>query len=68
MLTGNTRSQDIKKTFRPNGAMYLQHVENIKNQTIYIDSDVYLMSREDSVDIDTELDFSICEHLLAKKR
>lgn len=68
MLTGNTRSQDIKKTFRPNGAMYLQHVDNIKNQTIYIDSDVYLMSREDSVDIDTELDFSICEHLLAKKR
>ncbi len=67
MLTGNTRSQDLRKTFRPNGAMYLQHVDNIKNQTIYIDSDVYLMSREDSIDIDTELDFLICEHLLANK-
>ena len=68
MLSGNTRSQDIPTTYRPNGAMYLQHVDNIQNQTLYIDSDVYLMNSVESIDIDTELDFLVCEHLLKNKK
>lgn len=68
MLTGNTRSQDIPKTYRPNGAMYLQHVDNIENKTLYMDADTYLMSREASIDIDTELDFLICEHVIANRK
>jgi CMP-N,N'-diacetyllegionaminic acid synthase len=68
MITGNTRSQDIPKTYRPNGAMYLQHVDNIGNKTLYMDADAYLMSREDSIDIDTELDFLLTEHILANRK
>ena len=67
MLSGNTRSQDIVKTYRPNGAMYLQHIDNIDKQTLYIDASVYLMNREDAIDIDTEFDFTVCEYLLSKK-
>jgi CMP-N-acetylneuraminic acid synthetase len=68
MITGNTRSQDLPKTYRPNGAMYLQHVDNIDNKTLYMGADVYLMSREKSIDIDTELDFLICEQALAYRQ
>lgn len=68
MLTGNTRSQDIPKTYRPNGAIYLQHVDNIQNKTLYIDSDVYLMNSEESIDVDTKLDFLFCEHFLKSKK
>lgn len=68
MLSGNTRSQEILKTYRPNGAMYLQHVNNIKNNTLYIDANVYLMNSEDSIDIDTEFDFIMCEHVLSKRK
>ena len=67
LLSGNTRSQDIEKTYRPNGAMYLQHIDNIKNSSLYVDSDVYIMNREDSIDVDTELDFVICENVLKAK-
>ena len=67
MLSGNTRSQDIEKTYRPNGALYLQHVDNIHKKTLYIDASVYLMNREDSIDIDSELDFIICEQILSNK-
>jgi CMP-N-acetylneuraminic acid synthetase len=67
MLTGNTRSQDITQTYRPNGAMYLQHVRNIHESTFYINAGAYLMNREESIDIDTELDFIICENMLSKK-
>tara|TARA_B100000900_G_C20586798_1_gene719940 strand:+ start:653 stop:1345 length:693 start_codon:yes stop_codon:yes gene_type:complete len=68
MMSGNTRSQDIEKSYRPNGAIYLQDVVNIDKKTLYIDACVYLMNSEDSIDIDTELDFVICEHILSKKR
>lgn len=68
MITGNTRSQDIPKTYRPNGAIYLQKTENIKNKTFYIGADVYLMELDDSVDVDTELDFMICEQVMHFKQ
>ncbi len=68
MITGNTRSQDIPNTYRPNGAMYLQHVDNIENKTLYTFADVFLMTREESIDVDTNLDFLICEQLLANRK
>ncbi len=64
MITGNTRSQDIPKTYRPNGAMYLQHVKNLTNKTLYKNARVYLMSAQQSVDVDTELDFKFCEMII----
>lgn len=67
LLLGNTRSQDMEKTYRPNGAIYLQHKDNIKNSSLYVDTNVFIMNREDSIDIDTELDFQICENILEAK-
>jgi CMP-N-acetylneuraminic acid synthetase len=67
MLTGNTRSQDIGKLYRPNGAAYLQNRDNLNNITLYIDSNPYLMNRDQSVDVDTKLDFIYCETLLSNK-
>ncbi len=68
LLLGNTRSQDMEKTYRPNGAIYLQHKDNIKNSSLYVDTNVFIMNREDSIDIDTELDFQICENILEAKK
>lgn len=68
LLSGNTRSQDIEKTYRPNGAIYIQHVDNIENSSLYVNTDVYIMTREDSIDIDTEIDFLICENVLEAKK
>ena len=48
-------------------SIYLQHVDNIHKKTLYIDASVYLMNREDSIDIDSELDFIICEQILSNK-
>jgi CMP-N-acetylneuraminic acid synthetase len=67
LLLGNTRSQDLEKTYRPNGAIYVQHIDNIKNSSLYVNTDVYIMNREDSIDIDTKLDFQICESILKAK-
>lgn len=66
MLTGNTRSQDIEKRFRPNGAIYLQKTENLfKNLTFYMDAKPFLISERESTDVDTELDFLIAELLIS---
>lgn len=64
MLTGKTRSQDIAKLYRPNGALYLHKVSSLKkNKTFYIDAVPFLMSEQDSTDIDTPLDFIIAEQI-----
>ena len=68
MLTGNTRSQDIPKTYRPNGAIYLQHISNLENKTLYMGANAFLMNLRDSIDIDTDLDFLICEHVITERK
>ena len=68
MITGNTRSQDIPKTYRPNGAIYLQTVDSLlKNKTFYIDAKPYIMANEDSIDINNLEDLKVAE-LLFKNR
>ena len=58
MLTGNTRSQDLSKTYRPNGAFYLQRVEALFDQnTFYVNSKPWLMNETESLDIDNEICF-----------
>lgn len=67
MLTGNTRSQNQQQTYHPNGAIYVRAINDLaqpKLRTLYRDALPYLMSRADSVDIDTETDFKIAEALL----
>jgi len=65
MITGNTRSQDIPKRYRPNGAIYLHKKESLyHNKTFYIDAKPFLISEIESTDVDTELDFALAEVLM----
>lgn len=69
MVTGNTRSQDQKSFYHPNGAIYikpLDHMRKSNTKTFYQDSLPYLMSRSESVDIDNEFDFYLAESLIKK--
>lgn len=65
MLTGNTRSQDIPTRYRPNGAIYLQMVDQLyKNKTFYINAKPFLITDIESTDVDNEIDFKIAESLM----
>ena len=67
MLSGNTRSQNQQEAFHPNGAIYVRAIDDLVQsdlKTLYEDAVPYLMSREESVDIDAEIDFKIATALL----
>lgn len=67
MVTGNTRSQNQQDTYHPNGAIYVRNIDDLAQHdlmTLYTDAVPYLMSRTDSVDIDTEVDFKIAAALM----
>lgn len=63
----NKRSQDLERFYRINGAIYIcRLVTLVRQKTFFIDNSIYAypMSIENSVDIDTNMDFSIanCIH------
>jgi CMP-N,N'-diacetyllegionaminic acid synthase len=65
MLTGQTRSQDIKEIYRPNGAIYIQKTESLGRQnTFYENASPYKISQIEASDIDTELDFKLVEAIM----
>ena len=65
MITGNTRSQDIEKLLRPNGALYINKKSNfLDSKILYKNANAFEISRKESMDIDTELDFKIVEILI----
>ena len=65
MLTGKTRSQDLSKKYRPNGAIYLLESRSfISNATFYMCAKPFLISKRESIDVDTRLDFKIAEILI----
>lgn len=67
MLTGNTRSQNQKPAYRPNGAIYIRPMADLTRPdlvTLYQGAKPYLMEPRDSVDIDSELDFAVAAALL----
>ena len=68
MLTGETRSQDIQKRYRPNGAIYVNKTKSLQtNKTFYIDAKPFLISDRESTDVDTETDFLVAEQLIKQK-
>jgi len=70
MVTGQTRSQDQRVFYRPNGAICIRKVKDLFNpclQTIYSGALPYIMSKESSVDVDDEHDFDFVESLLKKR-
>jgi len=71
MLTGNTRSQDQKTAYHPNGAIYIRRIADLLSpdlSTLYHNALPYLMSRADSVDIDNKIDFLIAEAIIDSEK
>ena len=65
----NLRSQDLKKYYRINGAIYIVEVNKFLNEkTLFLkkNSFAFIMSKENSIDIDEEIDFKLAEVLLKK--
>lgn len=66
----NKRSQDLPIYYRLNGAIYLCKVERVLSEKkLLIDDRIYayIMSQEDSIDIDTPLDFLFAQLILQQK-
>ena len=69
LLTGNTRSQDQKEAFRPNGAIYVRNPADLDRpelKTFFEGARPYMMDARSSVDIDSELDFELAEFYLSR--
>ncbi|WP_110931104.1 acylneuraminate cytidylyltransferase family protein [Paenibacillus bouchesdurhonensis] len=59
----NLRRQDLDKIFRVNGAIYIARRDLIMNKKTFVGEKnaAYIMSKEKSVDVDDNLDFSLAE-------
>lgn len=67
----NKRSQDLEKYFRLNGAIYICRTSKILSEkTLFIKDNIfaYKMNRENSIDIDEEIDFKIAEIIMREKK
>lgn len=58
--------QEAEKTYLPNGAIYIFNYNSLKTNYNYYNDATYpcIMSRESSVDIDTEMDFKLAELII----
>jgi len=61
-----SRRQELPKVYIINGAVYVAHINWLKNQRTFITSETiaYEMSKEHSIDIDDNIDLTICESLM----
>ncbi len=68
LISGNTRSQDQKKYFHPNGAIYVLKPNFFAKdtKTFYQNSIPYVMSRNDSIDIDEKEDLDFAEFFIER--
>jgi len=65
----NKRSQDLEKYYRLNGAIYICKTEKLlEEKSFFLKENIYayVMDRENSIDIDKEIDFKIAEVILNK--
>lgn len=65
----NKRSQDLETYYRLNGAIYICKTERlIEEKRFFFRNNIfgYKMNQEDSVDIDTKLDFDFVDFLIKK--
>jgi len=66
----NSRSQDLPTYYRINGAFYMSKTDSVlKNETFFVKDNIYayIMSQENSADIDTKLDFMVSQALINMK-
>jgi CMP-N-acetylneuraminic acid synthetase len=61
--------QELPRAYRPNGSIYAIHVSALRTQrTFYPRATApYVMARDASINIDTDLDFSLAELLLTRR-
>lgn len=67
----NSRSQDFDDYYRLNGAIYICDTKRLEEEnTFFIKNNIYAykMSNEDSVDIDTKLDFLMAKVVLENNK
>lgn len=67
----NKRSQELEKYYRINGAIYICKTEKfLEEKTFFLKNNIfaYVMSREDSIDIDNIIDFKLAEILIKEKK
>ncbi|MFP3917200.1 acylneuraminate cytidylyltransferase family protein [Lysinibacillus telephonicus] len=64
-----TRRQELPKTYVLNGAVYVGKVDSIMETKSFLTDQTipYVMPMERSYDIDTLLDFTICEFIMQKR-
>ena len=69
LISGNTRSQNQEKLFRPNGAFYIYKIDYLLEKKSFWNGKIlgYEMDRDHSVDIDTYDDFLYAKYIHAKK-
>lgn len=67
---GASRRQDMPETFTLNGAVYVAKTSFLhREKTFFTQHTIgYVMPEQRSLDIDSELDFSLCECLLDSRR
>lgn len=65
-----TRRQDLPKAYVLNGAVYVAKVERLLEEKNFLNSDTkaYIMKYENSFDIDSELDFIVCDYLINRMK
>ena len=69
-LFTRTRIAGVPQRYRLNGAIYLISANYLRKMKTFIPASgsyAYLMDQEDSVDVDTQIDFDFCEFLLKKR-
>ena len=66
----NKRSQDLETYYRLNGAIYIAKTDKLlEEETFFLKDNIfaYIMSRENSIDIDEDIDFQLAKIILDKK-
>lgn len=65
----NIRTQDLPKYYRLNGAVYISEINYLKKNCSFLgeNTKAYIMPQDRSIDIDTKLDFDLCNVLLNKE-
>lgn len=68
-INNNLNRQEYEKTYIPNGAIFIFRYSILKEKKSYYTDNTYpyIMTRENSIDIDDLLDFKLAETLISNK-
>ena len=63
------RRQELPKIYMPNGAIYFANIHHLtKTKSFFTKGTIaHIMQENNSIDIDTKLDFELCEFFLTKR-